>query len=350
MNYLIQLLAPLAPINKLGGVYFPLGDVVLAVIALLTALIILSTVINSGKISKVEIYLSVTGLLFLLAGCLAGVAGILQALATVSNLFFFLALLRLRDNQFDNVVKGFLIISWLALSYSLAVSQQGWNVSPLGPPSVTYASVLMPALLLKKGRFISMAGLGLAWIAKARTLVGGLIIGAAVAMIPIRMRFYLLLFVFCGAVYVLYELNIQSDDWLQLTSVFSGRPGIWEAQIRIFMERCNFLIGCGPTYSDKFVDDYIKLGFFSNMKIKEANVHNTYLGLAIDYGVAGVLLVVTFFREILFAMKNDQRIILTVAILVSLVILMVKAASAPVVALTIAAVVRSRLKKKMSSC
>ena len=202
MNYLIQLLAPLAPINKLGSVYLPLGDVVLAVIALLMALIILYAVINSGKISKYEIYLSVTGLLFLLAGCLTGVAGILQALATVSNLFFFLALLRLRDNQFDNVVKGFLIISWLVLIYSLAVSQQGWNVSPLGPPSVTYATVLIPALLLKKARFISMAGLGLAWIVKARTLVSGSIIALAVAMIPIRMRFYLLLFVFCGAVYV----------------------------------------------------------------------------------------------------------------------------------------------------
>ena len=137
---------------------------------------------------------------------------------------------------------------------------------------------------------------------------------------------------------------------MELTSFFSGRPSIWEAHIRIFIERCNVLIGCGPTYADKFVDDYIKLGFFSNMKIKEANVHNTYLGLVIDYGVVGMLLVVAFFREIVFTVRNAQWRIFTVGITVSLVILMVKAASAPVVALTIAAVVRSRLEKKVSGC
>lgn len=209
-------------------------------------------------------------------------------------------LMEMRPQYFIRVLRTSLI---LIVTYGcienlfVITTKHPRDIGSFGPPIISVASLIYAFLLIGVGRkfFLLKATLStmFGYFSLTFTSVLASVGSVTPALVHHRVLKVMFFVTFIGLCLLVFKIDAKIlKEQLKIYNLFiNGRLSIIESHLRIWLTDCSLIFGCGPIYSDSKMPDVHSDLFINNIKIRDANVHNTYFGLIVDFGFLGFLLV-----------------------------------------------------------
>jgi len=273
----------------------------------------LFVLVKRRKIS-VFFFFVITVVLLMFFSC-STIPSKLQYAALAGNVSMFYFISGVDKNLFYRSLYG--VSKFLLLLSALEmVLTQGFAITLFGPPTVSALTFVFCVF------YVFYYG---GYVSKIRVISGSLIytilsgsrsasLSLFISSVFSRSRIFsvfiaMIVFVMIFFVFFGFFRVVDTDVLLLVNKVFSGRLSIWEAQTSFYFSDCNKILGCGPTIADQYFPILRSYILIDNVKEKVANVHNSYIGLIVDYGFLGFMLLCSVFFLYMRALLSESTIL-----------------------------------------